>query len=386
MKTFHLTFTGTVLPRFEESVVRQGLAQLFEIKDEDTLEGLFGGRTVVLASSLERRDAASFYQEVTRLGGKANLVAAEDWLANPDPNALWVNPSQAFEPADTETATDAATPPQPAVKDNPELRRLRALIRKTEQQADQEIARLERTIDRFDHIAEQELARLKVLGEAAEVDAAKALEELDGEEESTLKDIELRREALEENALRVEEEEQARYAELEERQQAAREQEGEDAEALQREIVETQAATEEEIARLQALIETTRREGEAKVEALEKDITALPDLTSERLAALDAERDTIAEEQEEARVAVSAEIQALEKQPELERKELESRREAVDKTRKDSLARIEAMAKEIRDKREEGIEKTRQNLAQAQRKQQRAIGQLKKREKELAGE
>ena len=386
MKTFHLTFTGTVLPRFEESVVRQGLAQLFEIEDEDTLEGLFGGRTVVLASSLERRDAASFYQEVTRLGGKANLVAAEDWLANPDPNALWVNPSQAFEATDAEPAEGAAASARPAVKDNPELRRLRALIRKTEQQADEETARLERTIERFDHIAEQELARLKVLGEAAEVDAADALKTLAQEEESTLADIEVRREGLEEDALRVDEKEAARYADLEERQQAAREQEGEDAEALKRRIDETQAATEEEIARLEALIETTRREGEATIESLEKDIAALPDLTSERLAVLDAERDTIAEEQEEARVAVSAEIQALEKQPELERKAFEARREAVDKTRKDSLARIEAMATEIRDKRVEGIEKTRQNLAQAQRKQQRAIGQLKKREKELAGE
>jgi len=83
MKTFDLTFKGTVLPEYDSRQVKARFAQLFCIKDLAVIEELFSGETVILRSDLDRKSAADYFRKITQIGGEAELVESTESHAAP---------------------------------------------------------------------------------------------------------------------------------------------------------------------------------------------------------------------------------------------------------------------------------------------------------------
>ncbi|MEP4148540.1 MAG: hypothetical protein ABJL54_15090 [Halioglobus sp.] len=77
MKRFDLTFKGDILPHNDPLKVREGLAELFQIRDPLMLEELFSGDTFVLRSNLDRKPAADYFRKIKDIGGIAELVATD---------------------------------------------------------------------------------------------------------------------------------------------------------------------------------------------------------------------------------------------------------------------------------------------------------------------
>lgn len=77
MKRFDLTFKGDILPHNDPLQVREGMAELFQIRDPLVLEELFSGETFVLRSNLDRKPAADYFRKIKDIGGIAELVATD---------------------------------------------------------------------------------------------------------------------------------------------------------------------------------------------------------------------------------------------------------------------------------------------------------------------
>ena len=74
MKSFDLTFSGTILPEHDPARVKIAFAKLFSIENSAELDEIFSGKTIVLRQNLDRKTAAEFYSRIANLGGKAALV------------------------------------------------------------------------------------------------------------------------------------------------------------------------------------------------------------------------------------------------------------------------------------------------------------------------
>ena len=83
MKTFDLTFKGTVLPEHDPRHVKARFAQLFCIEDLSVVEELFSGETIILRSDLDRKSAAEYFRKITQLGGEAELIESAEQHAAP---------------------------------------------------------------------------------------------------------------------------------------------------------------------------------------------------------------------------------------------------------------------------------------------------------------
>lgn len=77
MKNFDLTFKGDILPNYDPAHVREGLAELFQVRDPLVMDELFSGDTFVLRSNLGRKSAADYFRKITDIGGVAELVPTE---------------------------------------------------------------------------------------------------------------------------------------------------------------------------------------------------------------------------------------------------------------------------------------------------------------------
>ena len=77
MKNFDLTFKGDILPNYDPAHVREGLAELFQVRDPLVMDELFSGDTFVLLSNLGRKSAADYFRKITDIGGVAQLVPTE---------------------------------------------------------------------------------------------------------------------------------------------------------------------------------------------------------------------------------------------------------------------------------------------------------------------
>ncbi|MCB1842289.1 MAG: hypothetical protein KDI09_04940 [Halioglobus sp.] len=80
MKTYDLTFNGSVLPGHSPCQVRHNLAHLFCIENDSVVKELFSGETIYLRCDLDRKTAAGYFREITELGGEATLVASSQRL------------------------------------------------------------------------------------------------------------------------------------------------------------------------------------------------------------------------------------------------------------------------------------------------------------------
>ncbi len=80
MKTFDLTFRGEALPGHVVGQVKENLARLFCIDEAAVIDALFSGETVHLRCDLDRKTAASYFREITEMGGKAYLVSSRERL------------------------------------------------------------------------------------------------------------------------------------------------------------------------------------------------------------------------------------------------------------------------------------------------------------------
>ena len=74
VKRFDLTFKGDIRPNSDPLQVREGMAELFQIRDPLVLEELFSGDTFVLRSNLDRKPAADYFKKIKDIGGIAELV------------------------------------------------------------------------------------------------------------------------------------------------------------------------------------------------------------------------------------------------------------------------------------------------------------------------
>ena len=84
MKTFDLTFNGTVLPDYDREQVKRDFALLFSIEDRSLIEDIFSGETLALRHNLDRKTAADYFRKITQLGGEATLVNSNERGAGAD--------------------------------------------------------------------------------------------------------------------------------------------------------------------------------------------------------------------------------------------------------------------------------------------------------------
>ncbi|MEM9253811.1 MAG: hypothetical protein AAGA91_00105 [Pseudomonadota bacterium] len=83
MRTFNVTFNGEVLEDHDPAEVRERLADLFDIRDDETAQTLFSGEIVCLRCDLDRKTAADYFKRLQDVGAVAQLEPAEQRLTRP---------------------------------------------------------------------------------------------------------------------------------------------------------------------------------------------------------------------------------------------------------------------------------------------------------------
>jgi hypothetical protein len=218
MKTFDLTFEGTVRHGFDRQQIKMDLARLFCIEDPDIVNQLFCGKVILLRSGLDRKDAADYFSKISRLGSKATLSESGEKLPHKKTVGLELKrfdngPPQLVSPcpvsntdADeleleckstdkiwpfsaarnlqrhTESVAEAVSKPKPAVspdleiklgtatvlptadiaKSQRELDELRTTIEKTQRESQKEASKTLRRKNQFERIAAEELSKIDV--------------------------------------------------------------------------------------------------------------------------------------------------------------------------------------------------------------------------------
>ncbi|MDX1733859.1 MAG: hypothetical protein R3228_05820, partial [Halioglobus sp.] len=109
MKTFDLTFEGKALKGHSIGQVKINLARLFCIADDEVVNKLFSGKTILLRCDLDRKTAAGYFRELTEMGAEAALTpSAERLKASED--VLVLKQERGQQPTLEKPVSDASGP------------------------------------------------------------------------------------------------------------------------------------------------------------------------------------------------------------------------------------------------------------------------------------
>lgn len=275
MATFDIIFSGNVRAGFDADEVKQHLGALLQIESEAELARLFSGHSVILRRKMARKEAAALYQDITNLGGEAELSPSPSGRPRrtsitlgerEDSNSL----AHIWPPADAlplhRVADSSFADTQHIEADlkselEHNLQQQQALAEQMTQiktEAHRGSARFERRTQHFERVATRDLEALEQQRKEAQKQAQDASSQLD-----QAIDVEQRKAAYDLRAVRAERqrtlsESRANLAKMGEQTAALERESSEQNTTLinQKALLEQQEAAE--IARLEALIQATK--------------------------------------------------------------------------------------------------------------------------------